>query len=354
MSNLFRITLDTNPEDCNLHCIICEEHSPYSNYIKEKLHGKHRRMPEDWLKPIFQQAKDLGVKEIIPSTMGEPLLYKHFPKIVELCKEYGIKMNLTTNATFPKINGYTPILWAKLLVPVISDVKFSWNGASAKTAESIMRGISFDKNIENIRTYIDYRNKYFQETGNYTRCSFQLTFLESNMDELPEIIRLAAELGIDRVKGHHLWAHFKEIKHLSFRRSSESASKWNTIVEKAQEAQKKYPKDNGELVVLENFFPLQNEQTEVPDNYECPFLGREIWISATGKISPCCAPDEERAKLGDFGNIQTKSIDEVLTSEEYQILKDNYKTKEVCKRCNMRKIPSNQSIESREVVQQEA
>jgi hypothetical protein len=30
---LWRITLDTNPEDCNLKCIMCEEHSPYSDFI---------------------------------------------------------------------------------------------------------------------------------------------------------------------------------------------------------------------------------------------------------------------------------------------------------------------------------
>ena len=26
----WRITFDTNPDDCNLHCIMCEDHSPYS------------------------------------------------------------------------------------------------------------------------------------------------------------------------------------------------------------------------------------------------------------------------------------------------------------------------------------
>ena len=99
---LWRITLDTNPEDCNLSCTMCEEHSPFSKFIKEKLNGKRRRMPKEWLESIFQQAKALGVKEIIPSTMGEPLLYKHFAYIVELCYKYNIKMNLTTNGTFPK------------------------------------------------------------------------------------------------------------------------------------------------------------------------------------------------------------------------------------------------------------
>ena len=30
-SGPWRITFDTNPDDCNLHCIMCEDHSPYSS-----------------------------------------------------------------------------------------------------------------------------------------------------------------------------------------------------------------------------------------------------------------------------------------------------------------------------------
>ena len=26
----WRITFDTNPDDCNLQCLMCEEHSPFS------------------------------------------------------------------------------------------------------------------------------------------------------------------------------------------------------------------------------------------------------------------------------------------------------------------------------------
>jgi hypothetical protein len=37
-------------------------------------------------------------------------------------------------------------------------------------------------------------------------------------------------------------------------------------------------------VLLENIIPLtENENTEVP-HYECPFLTKELWISATGKF----------------------------------------------------------------------
>jgi glycosyltransferase involved in cell wall biosynthesis/MoaA/NifB/PqqE/SkfB family radical SAM enzyme len=339
-NNLWRVTLDTNPEDCNLSCTMCEEHSPFSTYIKEKLGGKHRRMPKEWLEPIFQQAKALGVSEMIPSTMGEPLIYKHFAHFVDLCYKYNIKMNLTTNGTFPRTTEKTVTEWARLIVPITSDVKISWNGATAETSEKVMLKINFDETVEHVKEFIRIRDEHFEKTGYYCRVTFQLTFMQNNMHELADIVKLASQLGVDRVKGHQLWAHFDEIKHLSMKANSESIAQWNQYVKEAHEAQVKYPKSNGKLVILENIIPIEVKEvelTEVPDSYECPFLEKELWVSATGKISPCCAPDEQRNTLGDFGNIQTTSIEEVLKSDVYQNLVKNYRQIELCKTCNMRK-----------------
>lgn len=335
---LWRVTLDTNPEDCNLSCTMCEEHSPFSTYIKEKLGGKHRRMPKEWLEPIFEQAKKIGVTEMIPSTMGEPLIYRHFAHFIELCYKYNIKMNLTTNGTFPRTTEKTVTEWAKLIVPITTDVKISWNGATAETSQKVMLKINFEEAVANVKEFIRIRDEHFAKTGYYCRVTFQLTFMQNNMHELADIVKLAAELGVDRVKGHQLWAHFDEIKHLSMKATPESISQWNEYVKQAHEAQEKFRKRNGEKVVLENIIQLQkNENKEIPESYECPFLEKELWVSATGKISPCCAPDEQRNTLGDFGNIENTSIEDVLQSDNYQNLVKNYKQIELCKTCNMRK-----------------
>lgn len=337
-NKLWRLTLDTNPEDCNLNCIMCEEHSPYSNF-KETLFTetgiKHRRMPSDWIEPIFKEAKFMGVKEIIPSTMGEPLMYKHITRFFELAKKYDIKINLTTNGTFP---GKSVNEWAKLIIPVTSDTKISLNGATKETAEKVMKGLDFTKQIRNINEFIDYRNAYYKHTGFYSQITLQLTYMQNNMQELPSIIKLAAEIGVDRIKGHHLWIHFKETKGLSFKEDKNSIEKWNSIVDKALMAVDKYRKPDSTKIKLEQIEYLNgNQNTEVPYDYECPFLEKELWISATGKISPCCAPDELRNSLGDFGNYPSTSISKVLKSDKYVDLAKNYKSKKLCKTCVMRK-----------------
>ncbi|WP_298393693.1 glycosyltransferase [Flavobacterium sp.] len=337
-STLWRVTIDTNPEDCNLKCIMCEEHSPYSNFIPtlfKETGVKRRRMDFETVKDIFRQSEQLGIKEIIPSTMGEPLLYKEFDKIFELSQKHNIKINLTTNGTFPK---KSVLEWAKLIVPNTTDIKISWNGATKETSEKVMLGIDFDQAVSNVIEFIKYRDEYFKSTGYFCRVTFQLTFLENNMHELSDIIKLAAKLGVDRVKGHQLWAHFEEIKNLSMRASKENMAQWNNYVTQALDVQEKFRKPNGEKVILENIIPFQeNEQTDVPEEYECPFLNKELWISATGTISPCCAPDNLRKSLGDFGTINNTSIKEVLESTNYKNLVENYKTIDLCKTCNMRK-----------------
>ncbi len=339
MKNKFRrITLDTNPEDCNLNCIMCEEHSPFSNFkqqLYEKTGVRYRRMPAEWIEKIFVEAKDLGVEEIIPSTMGEPLIYKHIDLFFLLAKKYNIKINLTTNGTFA---GKSVEEWAKLIIPVTIDTKISLNGATKQTAENIMTGLDFDKQLENIGTFTAFRNQYFKETAYYSRITLQLTFMQNNMYELPEIIKLAAELDIDRIKGHHLWTHFKEIEHLSFKKDENSMQKWNKIVESAYEATEKYRKPNGKKILLEQIDYLKPQATnEVPYEYNCPFLEKELWISATGKISPCCAPDKQRNSLGYFGYYPATSIKDVFESDIYKNLVKNYKNKELCKVCVMRK-----------------
>jgi len=217
----WRITFDTNPDDCNLHCIMCEEHSPYSPLQRERIQAGRpkRRMDISLIRRVLEESQGTPLREIIPSTMGEPLIYRYMDEIIDLCAQYGVKLNLTTNGTFP---GRGAQAWAERIVPVASDVKISWNGARKETQESIMLGTRWEKVLENVRSFIRVRDAYAADGANRCRVTFQLTFLETNVRELADIVKLAAELGVDRVKGHHLWAHFEEIKPLSMRRDAES------------------------------------------------------------------------------------------------------------------------------------
>lgn len=316
---------------------MCEEHSPYSQLQKNrrKLGKPPRRMNIELIRKILSESVGSPLREIIPSTMGEPLLYQDFDRIIDLCQKYRIKLNLTTNGTFPRKSATA---WAKRLVPVTSDVKISWNGATKTTQEAIMLGTQWSKVLANVREFITVRDQIAAGGGNWCRVTFQLTFLATNVAELPEIIKLAASLGVDRVKGHHLWAHFDEIKPLSMRRSPTAIAQWNQIVADCQKAVNSFPKPNGEKIILENIFVLDAEQPDrSPVDSVCPFLGQEAWVSTEGRFNPCCAPDALRLSLGEFGNLHHTTIDDIWQSETYQNLQKNYQDYSLCASCNMRK-----------------
>lgn len=333
----WRVTLDTNPDDCNLRCIMCEEHSEHSDRQAERRSAgqPRRRMSVDLIRKVVAEAAALGAREIIPSTMGEPLLFAHFEEILSLCARYKLKLNLTTNGTFPRLGARA---WAEKIVPVTSDTKISWNGASGATHEAIMVGARWESVLANLRTFIEVRDAHAAAGGDRCRVTLQLTFLESNTSELPEIVRLAASLGVDRVKGHHLWAHFAAIQGLSMRRSPEAIQRWNAAVAEARAVVAQHRLPDGRPVLLENIFPLNPDATEdLAPGGACPFLGQEAWVSAEGRFNPCCAPDAERRSLGDFGDLNYQSLGEIWSGPAYERLQASYRVRSLCLGCNMRR-----------------
>jgi MoaA/NifB/PqqE/SkfB family radical SAM enzyme len=333
----WRITFDTNPDDCNLKCIMCEEHSPHSpRQPLRRAEGKPpRRMDVALVRRVLEDSRGTGLREIIPSTMGEPLLFEQMEEILALCAAERVKLNLTTNGTFPRLGARA---WAEKIVPVTSDVKISWNGATAATHESIMLGTRWERVLDNVRAFVEVRDAHAAAGGDRCRVTFQLTFLETNVGELADIVRLAARLGVDRVKGHHLWAHFDAIRDLSMRTSPESIARWNEAVLAARAAAQEARLPSGKTVLLENIFLLDARATEdLAPGGPCPFLGQEAWVSAEGRFDPCCAPDAQRRTLGELGDLHETSIREVWSGDAYRLLTASYRTRGLCLGCNMRK-----------------
>jgi len=345
----WRVTFDTNPDDCNYSCTMCEQHSEFSPHQKErKAKGiRRRRMDFEVIRKTVADLAVKGTKEIIPTTMGEPLMYKHFPDMVKLCLEHGMKLNLTTNGSFYRRGAEE---WAKDIVPVGSDVKISWNGITKETQEAIMKRSDLDTQIENLRTFVKVRNAHSESGGNYCSVTLQLTFMEGNLHEFPNLVKFAIEEDCDRVKGHHLWAHFTEIKDENLRRSPESVRRWNSFAKECREIAATQKRPSGRPFRLENFTDLDESiQGTVDQDTVCPFLGREAWVNHEGRFDPCCAPDQQRQSLGRFGNItdpETQLLD-IWNSDQYNNLMKNYKHHPLCKNCNMRKPVQDSSTQKR-------
>ena len=334
----WRITFDTNPDDCNLSCVMCEEHSDFSEKKRLRVldHRPHRRMDIRVLRQVVAEMAPLGLREIIPSTIGEPLLYQHFDEILDVCREYGVYLNLTTNGTWPRFGAEE---WGLRLCPLTSDVKVSWNGSSPTIQESVMKGSSTEKRFRDLETFLRMRSRAARSLGHYCRVTLQCTFMESNLSDLPALIELAADMGVDRVKGHQLWVHFPEMAEQDLRRSRESRTRWNQTVKECRLTAATHRRPDGGQILLDNFMPLPVDgEASVPSDWVCPFLGREAWVNHAGRFDPCCAPDEERESLGRFGRVtENGGLLGIWEGSPYSELLRDYTTRRVCQKCNMRR-----------------
>lgn len=179
-----RLTLLTNPDTCNLRCPLC--------FLNQRgVPTGLGEMPIEVARRSIE--KYAGVREVIPSTMGEPLLYSHFEELLELCMRRGIPLNLTTNGSFPKKWGSDEGLESLLLA--CSDIKVS--ALSYETG-----GLPEDEWKANVEKLLDVRRLLLEGDSSQAvaAVSLQVTLHRENADSASELLRWAERVGINRIK----------------------------------------------------------------------------------------------------------------------------------------------------------
>ena len=124
------------------------------------------------------------LREVIPSTMGEPLLYSHFDELLEFCRAIGIPLNLTTNGTFPGKWGSEAAM--ETLLRSCSDIKVS-----------SLASEQFDGWNANVEKLMDVRRSLSVE---HATVSLQVTLHRKNQQKIPELVSWASAIGINRIK----------------------------------------------------------------------------------------------------------------------------------------------------------
>ncbi len=323
----WRLTLVTNPDDCNLSCPMCECGAA-------RRPGPPRRMDPALAARLVREGAAAGLAEVIPSTLGEPLLWPGLDALVDLCAELGVALNLTTNGTFP---GRGPAAWAARLVKVASDVKISWNGARAGTAEAIMPGLDFGAAVEAVRTLVAARDAHARAGGRRCRVSFQVTAQEGNVAELPDVVRLAAALGVDRVKVNQLQPRLPGLAPLSLRRDVAALRRWNAAAAAARAAAEEARLPGGGQVLLENVAPLALDPAAPAPPGPCRFVGREAWIHPDGRFAPCPHPAAARGELGDFGGVAARPLAGAWGDPRFRAFVARWEEHPVCRSCPLRR-----------------
>ena len=229
-----RVTLLTNPDVCNLHCPLCflNQRALLNCSVRSAANSNGDCPPDNDRERLFNCNKErrafgMGemnfeiaraaiekyaadrdasgkrlLREVIPSTMGEPLLYSHFDELLELCRALEIPMNLTTNGTFPGKWGSDAAM--ELLLRSCSDIKVSYLASE-----------QFDGWKANVEKLVRVRDRLRMDAESAgdadadcvgtaeSRCatvSLQVTLHKKNLPEVPELVSWASAIGIDRIK----------------------------------------------------------------------------------------------------------------------------------------------------------
>jgi MoaA/NifB/PqqE/SkfB family radical SAM enzyme len=215
------------------------------------------------------------------------------------------------------------------------------NGSTAVTAERIMQGLSLENQVSNLKRYVEVRDAVRKSGINYPTVTVQTTFMKSNIDELPGLLEMAIDMGVDRFKGHHVWVTWPQIENESLRNDAKAITKWNQVVKRLHEIADNKKLPSSKKIELANVYPIPvdgEESIGICTNMICPFLGKEAWISWDGRFDVCCVPDMKRRMLGQYGNVRDSDIMDIWHGEPYDQLIKNWGSHDVCRECNM-KVP---------------
>ena len=187
---------------CNLHCAHC-------GY---RLHG--RASAQDVSEPVYHTV----VADLLPTAAvchlggtnyGEMTLSQHFHRFLRDCKTAQVQVSLTTNGT----RMQAP--WFDDLLDTLTVIGFSMEGMEEEFEK--IRGFKwrfFLKHVEQVCQGRAARGKTF-------RIEWRFCAHAENIHQLPAMIQLAHELGVDRIQVMNLVPYLAEqqFKKLYYHRS---------------------------------------------------------------------------------------------------------------------------------------
>jgi MoaA/NifB/PqqE/SkfB family radical SAM enzyme len=184
---------DTNPEQapvclylettnrCNLLCTTCprtyEELEPPAD------------MSWELFTSIVDQVPNLS--RAVLHGVGEPMLVKNLSKMVRYLKDRGTYVLFNTNGTVLNERNGRALIEASL-----DELRVSLDAANAKSYLAV-RGIDYFRRIlRNVRAFRELQER---EAKDRPRVSVWLTGLKETIAELPEFVKVAADIGVKEV-----------------------------------------------------------------------------------------------------------------------------------------------------------
>lgn len=297
-----RVTIETTLK-CNMRCKMCQVHR--NPEVRRKANVVNSDMSIDLFRRIVREIFPT-VKMACPTVMGEPFLTSFFPEFVQQVTNYGVKMNIVTNGML-----LTKHI-SESIMPHLFNLTISFEGANRKTFEAIRVGASFERIVDNVINFDRVRRKFLRDER--PTLTLQVTLMRQNIEELPEIVEMASDMGVDKIVAFHMFAFDKRLQRSSLLNYQELTDDYL-----------RYAKELGERLNIQLTLPSpfksrwdmcgfdSNAMSEVTNGRRCKFLWSEVWISHNGDVTPCCVPNRPV-----MGSLNEDSFGEIWNGELYE------------------------------------
>src|ERR1700740_2471055 len=166
---------------CNLLCTTCPR-------TYEELEP-----PADMSWELFTSIVDQlpGLQRAVLHGVGEPMLVKNLAKMVRYLKDRGTYVLFNTNGTVLNEKNGRALIDAGL-----DELRVSLDAANARSYVAVRGKDYFKRILRNVRAFRELQQR---EGKDHPRVSAWLTGLRETIAELPEFVKVAAEIGVKEV-----------------------------------------------------------------------------------------------------------------------------------------------------------
>lgn len=278
---IYPVEIEISPSGtCNHRCIFCAvDYIGYQPKFLDK---------DVILRDILHMSRK-GLKSVVCSGEGEPLLNRDMPEIAKTIKSYGVDVAMSTNgALFTKeiaVDCMHAFTW----------IRFSVASMDEKSYDSIQRGKAGD--LEKVKNNLEEAVRIKKDKGMKTTLGVQCLLLPDNMAQLADMAKQLREIGVD----------YLTIKPYSQHRHSENAFNvdYAAMLELENEL-KEYEKDEFKIYFRANAMKKMHHEKCYQQCLGLPFMTH---IDAAGNVWPCVAHigTEEFC----YGNIYEQTFEEI-------------------------------------------
>lgn len=288
---------------CNLNCVMCGRNA--ANF-------KPTRFDMDVFKS-FEPMMDT-VEEVTLMGWGEPTIHPNFIEMLEIINRHDARKYFCTNGmSLQKIKS--------AIFDFNVDVfAVSLDGATNETNSRIRRGSDIAKITSDLKEIVQIKKARGLK---YPWINFVFCAMKSNIHELPDLVRLAAAIGIEEVKVVYLTVFEEELLHESLWDEKDLVR--NTFQEAIQIGNKlgivlKLPHYIGEDVAGENY------------HKDCYVTWRDFFLGSDGYVRPCMS-----TPIQFFRYERNRDFMDMWNAPQFQnyrqIVNDQERMDQPCKRC---------------------